>query len=166
MAEALLISERSATSRQLCPAHGHYFNTRCPTEAKGSDEVTAAAFVPGRAAWAPACLSPSFCASFSDSWRKARAPFLACQPRHEGTAGNSITAISHAVSPPATARDRNADKPAAQTRPPFPAPLRPAALRGPPLADTDAAPRVAACSELPRKAADLWLTAGRQTLAK
>lgn len=121
MAEALLISERSATSRQLCPAHGHYFNTRCPTEAKGSDEVTAAAFVPGRAAWAPACLSPSFCASFSDSWRKARAPFLACQPRHEGTAGNSITAISHAVSPPATARDRNADKPAAQTRAPFPA---------------------------------------------
>lgn len=121
MAEALLISERSATSRQLCPAHGHYFNTRCPTEAKGSDEVTAAAFVPGRAAWAPACLSPSFCASCSDSWRKARAPFLACQPRHEGTAGNSITAISHAVSPPATARDRNADKPAAQTRPPFPA---------------------------------------------
>lgn len=48
----------------------------------------------------------------------------------------------------------------------IPGPLRPAALRGPPLADTDAAPRVAACSEPPRKAADLWLTAGRQTLAK
>lgn len=106
MAEAPLISG------QLCPAHRRYLNARRPTKARGSYEVTAAGFVPRGAAWGSACPSLHPCLVLrsllreTDRRGKACAPFLACRPRHEGTAGNSIAAVSHAGSPAAAARGR------------------------------------------------------------
>lgn len=113
MAEAPLISERSATSGQLCPARGTTWTRGAPQRHRAETRSQLRVLYRVERRGAPPALALHLCLVLrsllreADCWGKACAPFLACRPRHEGTAGNSITAVSHAVSPPAAARGRS-----------------------------------------------------------
>lgn len=151
MAAARLISERSTAGRQLCPAHGRSLNTRCPTEAKGSDAVTAAVLHRGAQ-----CGHPPARALRSVPRAQIPSGKLALQPR-PATPSQPFRTVSLRQG------TNTATNP--QTR----APSRPApcggAARSPP-GGHGRGPAGGGQQRTPPKAADLWLTAGRQTLDK